>query len=261
METCCVVNILNKSKGENEMSVKFKLNLYQLSPLGKVKTGESRPVVRSDFNNVGGTIFYIDATSDETVEFRDEHGELMEDVGVGSRPFAYRVLNPGTSGKKKYYIFYPQIWGSKRWTWYDTETDPENPAYVYNSLGTANTIGSGKTNTDIVMAADNGKYITNNSNGAATVWYIIQQMRDGNYGGCDDWFLASRAELEELRLFMNAHPEVLTELNITNWFSNNHIWSSAEASAQDAWFWGYTNQAWYSNGKNDYYSVCGVRAL
>ena len=165
---------------------------------------------------------------------------------------------PDPNGKKKYYIFYPQIWGSKRWTWYDT-SDPDNPAYVYESLGTTNAIGSGKTNTDIVMAADSGAYVTNNSNGVATVWYIIQQMRDGNYGGCNDWFLASRAELEELRLFMNAHPEVLTELNITNWFSNNYIWSSAENSAQNAWNWNYNDQNWNNNNKNNNNSVCGVR--
>lgn len=243
------------------MSVEFNLNLYMLSSIGtKVRSGH---LMREEegFDYVGGCIFYIDSTSEEEVEFFDYYGEPIEHITVGMRPYAYRVTTPDPNGKKKYYIFYPQIWGSKRWTWYDTETDPENPAYVYNSLGTTNTIGSGKTNTDIVMAADNGKYITNNSTGVATVWYIIKQMRDGNYGGCNDWFLASRAELEELRLFMNAHPEVLTELNITNWFSNNHIWSSAENSAQNAWVWNYNAQFWDGTDKNGSYSGCGVRAL
>ena len=243
------------------MSVKFQLNLYMLTALGTKYLCGSIPREEEGYSYVGGTIFYIDDTSQEEVEFFDQHGEIMEDVGVGSRPFAYQVITPDPNGKKKYYVFYPQLWGSKRWTWYDTESDPENPSYVYESLGTTNAIGSGKTNTDLVMAADSGKYVTDNSNGVATIWYIIKQMRDGLYGGCDDWFVGSRAELDELRKFMAANPTVLAELGITNWFSSSYIWSSAENSAQYAWFWNYNSQDWNSYYKYISYSVCGVRAF
>ena len=236
-------------------TVNFKLNIYCLTALGtKLKVGQL-PRAEDGYSYAGGCIFYIDESSHEKVEFFDEHGELITDIQVGSRPYAYKVITPDPDGKKKYYIFYPQLWGSKRWTYY------ENEAYVYNSLGTTNTIGSGKTNTDIVMAADSGKYVTADSNGYATAWYKIKEMRDGKYGGCDDWFLPSKAELEELRLFMASHASILTELDITNWFSSNYIWSSSEDSSAGAWYWDCYSQAWNYYNKYFTFSVCGVRAL
>ena len=58
----------------------------------------------SDARLVGGTIFYIDDKADGTYEFFDVNGNVIEDVQVGDKPYAYRVVAPGT--KDKYYVYY-----------------------------------------------------------------------------------------------------------------------------------------------------------
>ena len=272
------------------MSVYFeKANVYGFIGTGKkVKVGHI-PITDSSLFPVGGKIFYIDSSSDEVVKFYDANGDIMENVAVGDTPFAYKVVSQGTSGRDKYYVFHDQLFTSKRWTYY------ENGEYVYNSLGVENGIGKGKSNTALVMSADNGKYITPDSNGEATCWYIIKQMRDNLYGGCDDWFLPSRAELEELRkaigfqvITTSDDPVVLSAGAVTGGsiagtadgnthyrdsdttrtcypsatkFLDNHFWSSSEYSAQDAWTWNYYNQAWHNSGKGSGYGVAGVRAF
>ena len=60
-------------------------------------------------------------------------------------------------------------------------------------------IGWGKINTEKVMTKDNGVYIAADSNGYPTIWYQLQQVRNAKVGGCDDWFIPSRDEAEELR--------------------------------------------------------------
>ena len=141
---------------------------------------------------VGGTIFYIDDKADGKYEFFDADGNLIENVQVGDRPSYYRVLEKGT--KDKYYVYYDEMHMAKRWTYLKDES------FVYdaiNSLGKG--IGKGKTNTEIMMARDNGAYVTANSSGCPTIWYQLQRARDAKVGGCDDWFVPSREEIEELR--------------------------------------------------------------
>ena len=270
------------------MAVTLKENVYGLTGTGKkVRIGHVTEV-EADLFPVGGKIFYIDNTSDRVVEFYDQYGDLIENVEVGDSPYAYKVVYQG-SGKDKYYVYFDTLYTSKRWTYY------EDGAYVYNSLGTEDGIGKGKSNTALVMAADNGKYVTPDSNGMATCWYTIKQMRDNLYGGCDDWFLPSRAELEELRkaigfqvVTTSDNPVILPAGAVTGGviagtadgqahyrdyqttrtcypsatkFLDNYMWSSSEYSAQNAWYWIANSQFWYYASKGYYYSVCAVRAF
>ena len=139
---------------------------------------------------VGGTIFYIDDTADGVYEFFDANGSLINGVDVGDAPYAYKVVTPGS--KDKYYVYHDELYEGN-WTYY------KDGAYVYEYLGMSESIGSGKTNTEIVMAKDNGAYITADSNGILTIWYRLQQARLAKAGGCNDWFIPSRDEAEELR--------------------------------------------------------------
>ena len=271
------------------MSVTLKENVYGLTGTGKkVRIGHVTEV-EADLFPVGGKIFYIDPTSDREVDFYDQYGDLIENVAVGDTPYAYKVISNGESGKDKYYVYWDSLFTSKRWTYY------ENGAYVYNSLGTADGIGKGKTNTALVMAADSGKYITNDSNGQATIWYSLKGMNDAKKGGCDDWFVPSKAELEELRKAItfikqaDADPApTMTAGPVTGGviagtadgaehkksyngyttyypsatkFLDSYIWSSFEYSAQNAWRWNPNNQAWDNYFKNSTTSLCAVRAF
>ena len=190
-------------------------------------------------NPVGGKIFYIDDTAAGEYEFYDTDGNVISDVKVGDKPAMYKVLTPGT--KDKYYVCDTTLYPNSRWTY------SKNGRYVYNNLGTGTAIGTGKTNTDTVMAADNGAYITPDSNGYSTIWYQLSQARSLSLGGNTDWFIPSREEMDKVR----------TSGIIS--FSGKFIWSSSESSSDRVLGW-YSSY-WGNNYKGDDYPVFFVRAF
>ena len=271
------------------MAVELEEHVYGFTGTGKkVRIGHVHET-EADLFPVGGTIFWIDPDSDEEVEFFDQYGDLIPSVSIGDKPFAYRVTSQGQSGKDKYYVYHDQLFTSKRWTYY------ENGAYVYNSLGTKTGVGEGKKNTQIVMNADSGKYITNDSNGYATIWYTLQQARTNKYGGCDDWFVPSKDELAKLRdaityqvISDSDTPVVLPAGPVTGGsiagtadgqahyrdyngnrtcypsatkFLDSYIWVSSENSSTNAWDWHYDYQNFGYISKTNYASVLFVRAF
>ena len=188
-------------------------------------------------DSLGGTIFYIDDTADGVYEFYDAEGNVISNVAVGDAPAMYKVLTQGT--KDKYYVCDTTLYPNSRWTYY------RNGDYVYNNLGTGTAIGTGKTNTDTVMAADSGAYIASDSNGYPTIWYQLQQTRATT--GCNDWFIPSKDEMNAVRT-----AGIIS-------FSGKYIWSSSELSSNRAWRWDDSNWVNYSKSAN--YSVFFVRAF
>lgn len=272
------------------MAVEFLADVYGFTGMGKkVKIAQMKELAE-DFFPVGGTIFYIDETADGTYEFYDFNENLMHNVKVGDSPYAYRIIKAGT--KYKYYVYHDEMYTSKRWTYY------KNGAYIYDTIGSlSQNIGTGKDNTEIMMARDNGAYVTADSNGIPTIWYQLQQTRLAKAGGCDDWFIPSRLEIEELRnaigfqvVKTTDEPIIISAGAVTGGviagtadgqahyrdysgnnkrtcypsetkFLNNYIWSSSESSAQDAWYWSYTNQNWDYRNEGNEYSVFFARAF
>ena len=119
------------------MAVEFPINVYGLTrQYERIKIADA--IITAEA--VGGTIFYIDDTADGVYEFYDTDGNVIENVQVGDRPYAYKVTTTGT--KDKYYVYYDEVYHNLRWTYY------RDSAYVYESMGASDTgIGSGKTNT------------------------------------------------------------------------------------------------------------------
>ena len=211
-------------------------------------------------NLVGGTIFYIDSSADGVYEFYDINGELISNVAVGDKPYSYKIITPGS--KDKYYILHDELYDSLRWTYY------KGSSYVYTSLGTGTAIGTGKSNTATVLAADDGAYITGDSKGYPTIWYKLQQARDTFIGGNNDWFMPSKEEMEKLRLAIKSGS--ITEGTIAgssyekSVFNSKILWSSSEQSSSDtAWNWTSSRQMWggYNCGKSYNYSVFFTRAF
>ena len=166
--------------------------IYQHDQLIDQNEGTSTTDVISGVKLVGGTIFYIDNTSNGEYQFFDADGNLIENVQVGDKPYAYRVIKKGS--EDKYYVYHDELYNGLRWTYCKEDN------YAYKSLGTSGDRGSGKTNTEIVMAEDNGAYIAKDSKGYPTIWYQLQQVRNAEVGGCDDWFIPSAYEIDELRV-------------------------------------------------------------
>ena len=197
-------------------------------------------------DSVGGVIFYIDSSADGVYEFYDAEGNVISDVKVGDKPAMYKVLTPGT--KDKYYVFHDEVYAlNSIWTYYH-----KNGNGVYTNLGTSPDIGTGKTNTATVMAADDGAYLTSNFEDHSTIWYQLQLTRDATAGGCNDWFIPSRYEIEEVR-----KSGLLS-------FSNKIIWSSSENNSNTAWVWSLSSWDYYNKTSYNIYtptSVFFVRAF
>ena len=191
----------------------------------------------SDARPVGGTIFYIDETADGTYEFFDVNGNVIEDVQVGDKPYAYRVVASGT--KDKYYVYYDKRY---KGSWASTYDD-----HIYDSLGTSTSIGSGKTNTEILMTLGDGAYVSVDAKGKPTIWYQLQQARNERAGGCDDWFVPSMDEIDELRSAIKSGAITGGAVAGSSYYASiftEYIWSSSEFAPGYIWGWAYTVQSW-----------------
>ena len=224
-------------------------------------TGEAKVSMSPlDVKRVGGTIFYIDNNVNSVYEFFDTDGNRIKNVQIGDRPYYYRVIEKGY--KDKYYVYHDKVYDALRWNYC------KKGKYVYESLNTSDGIRTGKINTEVVMAKDNGAYITIDSKGFPTIWYQLQQTRLAQAGGCDDWFIPSIAEIEELRLAIKSGSITGGTIAGSSYeesaFGKSggyYLWSSSEYSSQYAWGWNYFTQYWYCSSKGNVYSVFFVRAF
>ena len=211
--------------------------------------------IPSDARPVGGTIFYIDDAADGTYEFFDVNGNVIEDVQVGDKPYAYRVVAPGT--KDKYYVYYDKRY---KGSWASTYDD-----HIYDSLGTSTSVGSGKTNTEILMTLGDGAYVSVDAKGKPTIWYQLQQARNEKVGGCDDWFVPSKGEINELRSAIKSGAitggAVAGSSYGASIFTYKWLWSSSEYNSQGAWKWDYYSQYWGISNKNNNGSALFARAF
>ena len=209
----------------------------------------------TDAKPVGGIIFYIDDTTEGKYEFFDVGGNVIENVQVGDRPYAYRVVSAGS--KDKYYVYNDKLHKGS-WTYY------KNGDRVYESLDTPTGIGSGKINTEILMAKDNGAYITADAKGKPTIWYQLQQTRNEKAGGCTDWFVPSKDEIEKLRLTVKSGGITGGAVAGSSYYASafmERIWSSSEFNPQCAWGWSYNCQCWGDPYKHSNNFVFFTRAF
>ena len=206
---------------------------------------------------VGGTIFYIDDTSDGVYEFLDVHGNIIESVQVGDKPYYYRVVEKGS--RDKYYIYHDRIYNTLKWTC------SKDYDYVYKSLDTSNALGSGRINTEIAMTRDNGAYIAEKSDGYPTIWYRLQQVRGAKAGGCNDWFVPSICEIEKLRKAVESRAvsggKIAGRSYRTSVFNHTWLYSSSEAFDETVWTWSHYSQHWFSDTKCSECSVLFIRAF
>lgn len=213
---------------------------------------------------VGGTIFYIDDKADGIYEFFDVDGSLIKDVKVGDKPYYYRVVKKGPADK--YYVYHDKVYDALRWNYCKKGED------VYESLNMSDGIRTGKINTEVAMAKDNGAYITIDSKGFPTIWYQLQQTRLAKAGGCDDWFVPSKTEINLLEDAVESGTIsggiIAGSSYAESVFRNKWLWSSSEASSrigkvssQYAWYWDYIRRLWNVNNKICNNSVFFIRAF
>ena len=215
--------------------------------------GDGASGLPSDASLVGGTIFYIDDAAGGEYQFFDAEGNVIENAGVGDRPYAYRVIRKGS--KDKYYVYHDELYEG-RWS---NQEDDEDEISENESLGTSEDTGSGRTNTGIAMATSSsfGRY--------PTIWYRLRQIRNAKAGGCDDWFIPSKGEVEKLRLAIKSGSITGGTIAASSYnesaFENKYLWSSSEHPSQGVWLWSPYYQFWGSYYKYNDNFVFFTRAF
>ncbi|MCL2808538.1 MAG: DUF1566 domain-containing protein [Treponema sp.] len=113
-----------------------------------------------------------------------------------------------------------------------------------NVTGTLETIGSGRNNTALIIAAEQTAHPSNA--------YIYAALACDNYSvaSFNDWFLPSRNELNQLYL-RRADFSITTGL----------FWSSSQVDFDYAWRQNFDNSVQIGNGKNGNHVVRAVRAF
>jgi hypothetical protein len=123
----------------------------------------------------------------------------------------------------------PQFYDPDEGPFWCTNWYPYSSSHQNESIGgTSTVIGSGKRNTEIIVA-----YFSSVGDSGADQDGRISAAKlcdDLDYGGKDDWFLPSKDELNQMYLNLAEYPAV--------W--SNGFWSSSQVNSDDAWAQGFT---------------------
>lgn len=161
-----------------------------------VDTGKTEYSI-GDIGPGGGMVFYVD--TDNTFAAWDYLETNIGYYGIGNYIFGYYRPNGSTN----------------------------------SVVGTATAIGSGKANTEALVAAM-GDMAYSEDNGINKELYAAKIACDFDFGGLDDWFLPSKDELN--LVYINIQKAGLCQ------FSGNFYWSSSEDGEYNAWAWDNTSQ-------------------
>jgi len=182
---------------------------------------------------VGGRIFYDNGSNGNTYRFFDSGYNEITDFSIAGLANAYYyAITAGSSSTARFYVYdnTHNLVSSKTWGKYGTSCSMTNDG-----------IGYGKTNTATMMSKSPD----------GTMWtWLRDTVNANNTGGCNDWFIASKAEQDKLR-----------SSGLVNWYSNNSIWSSVETNSSNAYYWNYDRSLWSNYGKDYDYCAFAARAF
>lgn len=179
----------------------------------------------------------------------------------------YHIRDIGPAGG---YIFYDKGVYSNGWQYLEAapvgwDGGVADPRYVFGSyrpdggesktVGTGTAVGDGESNTNsLVSAMGLEAYVYSNPLLTDKTGEYAAKMSDlFELGGCIDWFLPSKEELNQMY-------QILHSNNLGD-FSSDIYWSSSEASSNIAWCQVFTEGGQASVMRADSYRVRPVRAF
>ena len=81
---------------------------------------------------------------------------------------------------------------------------------------------------------------------------LVRTIRANNTGGCNDWYIGSRLEMQQIWDFH------LEQLPMYTWFVGYDIWTSVEADADKAIFWSNMFTSFKDSSKNGEGNLLGI---
>jgi hypothetical protein len=226
--------ILTGIIGRRGNSIAITISLYSFPDFGQLPGGVDRRV----------------GTTDELFNIIPELVRSMQNEIAGGGTFG-RTYNIGDIGPAGGIIFYDRGFAADGWRYLEaapagTDFTAEWGAQGRDVTGTYTAIGSGKQNTEFIVAR-------------LQLWgenYRAAQICVGiEINGYKDWFLPSMDELD--LMYLNLHRRGL------GGFSSTLYWSSSQKDNFEAWFKSFrsTGGLITHRGKVDTHSVRAVRAF
>ena len=194
---------------------------------------------------IGGTI-YLDtgAEAGVTYTFYDASYNQITYTNIDSLANAKYYSVSGTPTKDRFYVIGPQI-SSKEWGAYGTDVTAWG-------VSTSETAYNGKANTNVMIS--HLASVKDSSGGTNTIWHWLQTQNNANYGGSNDWFIPSEAELEAMR----------TSGKNSSLFNSSSVWSASASSSNPSngsWYWDYYYSGWSDCTRYLNYGCVAVRAF
>ncbi len=146
---------------------------------------------------------------------------------------------------------------------WETNDDPGIPFGFYWSsssesfeeVGTTDTIGSGRGNTEALVTAMGDEAYTRESSSAEKSLYAAKVAYDYNGGGYSDWFLPSKSELD--LMYQNLHKNELGGF-LEGYYA---YWSSSEYNQRLACYQSFSSGDQSNNNRECKYRVRPIRAF
>ena len=215
---------------------------------------ENEPEPEIEYLSLGGKVFLDNGDNGATYAFYDSGKNEITYTDLASLSDAVYYSVEGTPTKDRFYVVasdsnqadYNSDYGvnlsdSLCWGYYGITTD-----------ATTNSIGSGKTNTAKVLAiTDTSTYNLANGGPYQSIWEWLNDVNTNEYGGCNDWFIGSRAEYDALRETGKAG----------SLFDSMYLWSDVERDSNYAYSWNTSSSLWGYRGKNNRRHVVTFRAF
>jgi len=190
------------------------------------------------------------------IEVFDKMPAFVRDLmkNLPDPPGVYRLGGKGPAGG---IIFYDKGYLADGWRYLEAApVDFPNAVqwgtYGQDLYGTSYAIGAGKRNTELII---------NRLNQLGETGRAAQMCANFDFGGCKDWFLPSKDELD--LMYKNLRQKGLGNFKtiVENTNFTHCYWSSAQNGNYDAWRQNFSDGSQSDGYKNSTYSVRAVRAF
>ena len=176
---------------------------------------------------------YAHLLNSNTTYYVRAYAVTENNISAYGNEVSFTTLSVGQAGPGGGIVFFNKGNSTGGWQYLETATSDQSTGIVWGCDGTSipgtqPTVGSGETNTSLIVA------------GCNEASFAAKLCNDLVLGGQSDWFLPSRDELN--LMYKNLHTN-----NQGNFGINSNYWSSTEYANYFAWSF------YFSNGTASYY--------
>ena len=200
------------------------------------------------FDTISGLGYqYAHLLNSNTTYYVRAYAVTENNISAYGNEVSFTTLSVGQAGPGGGIVFFNKGNSTGGWQYLETATSDQSTGIVWGCDGTSIpgtqlTVGSGETNTSLIVA------------GCNEASFAAKLCNDLVLGGQSDWFLPSSDELN--LMYKNLHTN-----NQGNFGINSAYWSSTEYDFTNAWYFYFDVGSAYDYGKFTTYYVRAVRAF